>query len=398
MKKNLLFTCLFLVSTMLFSQGSWLQKSSLPGSGRLAAFAFSIGPKGYIGCGQIASATYASDFWELNEDCSWTQKANFAGGVRYSPSAFTIDSLAYVCLGFDGQCKNDVWSYNPIINTWTQKNNFPGTARYGAFSFSIGNKAYIGMGSINYAPFLTDFWQYNPATDSWMQKVSYNSLVGRLHGVGLSLNNKGYAGLGTDDGSGNYVNDFYEYDPINNSWTQKANFPDSRGGASYFAIDNCAYVGTGVDNNTLYTNSLWKFDPVTNAWTPIASLGLNGRNAAIGFSIGNKGFLGFGATLSGSYLNDIWEYTPAASSIKEITSADMAVIRIDMTNKKILLEMNAMFQCASFKIYNITGQLLSSEKIKNSTQAINISHLSKGCYIFRMDSNGKTKSDKFIIF
>ncbi|MFZ4400513.1 MAG: T9SS type A sorting domain-containing protein [Bacteroidales bacterium] len=397
MKRNLILTSLLFLNTILLSQGSWLQKNSLPGNGRLASFAFSIGSNAYIGCGQTASSTYVSDFWEYNSEGIWTQKANFAGGIRYSPSAFTIDSIGYVCLGYTGQCKNDVWSYSPQTNTWTQKNNFPGTARYGAFSFSIGTKGYIGMGSIGGPPFLTDFWEYNSAFDNWIQKTSYNNNVGRIHGLGITLNNKGFAGLGSDDGNGHSVNDFYEYSPLSNTWTQKSNYPDARFGISYFAINECAYVGTGFNNNMNYNNSLWKYDPLTNIWTSIASVGSSGRSGGIGFAVGNNGFLGFGLTSSGSYLNDLWEYTPEASSIQKNTNREIANIRFDIANRNILLTINKLSQKASFKIYNISGQLISENKINGLTQLININYLKKGSYIYIININGKITSDKFIV-
>ncbi len=399
MKKNLFFAALLFLNTIVFSQGSWLQKTSLPGNGRHSAFAFAIGSKGYIGCGQTATSTYVNDFWEYepNEDI-WTQKANYTGGARYSPSSFTIDSIAYVCLGFTGQCQNDVWSYSPQTNTWTQKNNFPGSARYGAFSFSIGNKGYIGMGSIGGPPFLTDFWEYNSINDAWIQKTSYNTNVGRIHGTGVSMNNKGYAGLGTDDGNGHFVSDFYEYNPLTNAWTQKANYPYARGGASAFVLSNCAYVGTGLDNDLLYNNNLWKYDPTIDSWISIANLGTTKRNAGIGFAIGNKGYMGFGAGTNSNYMNDLWEYSISGTSIIETSEQNIANVSIDLVNKSILLTMNGNFQKASFKIYNIAGQLLTNEKINNSIQTINISHFAKGTYIYIVNGkDNQSKTDKFII-
>ena len=309
----LIFLSLFGLSNTLFSQGTWLQKTSLPGNGRTGAFVFTIDSSAYIGGGQInSSGTYVSDFWEYNTTTdTWTQKASFGGGVRLSPSSFTLNNIGYVCCGFNGQCKNDVWSYNPTTNIWTQKNSFPSTARYGAFSFTIGNYAYLGKGSPGGPPFLSDFWKYDPTNDSWTQKTSFTSSINAA-AIGFSINNKGYAGLGID-GNGNFTNEFYEYNPTTDAWTQKATYPSARNTAC-FVISNYAYVGTGLETGFIYTNNLWAYNPLLDTWTAIASVGSTLRNGSIAFSIGNKGYLGLGGT-SSTYLTDLWEYTPTCPSV-----------------------------------------------------------------------------------
>ena len=54
-------------------------------------------------------------------------------------------------------------------------------------------------------------------------KLSGNDFINEYHSpaVGFSIGSKGY--LGTGD-SGPYNKDFWEFDPLINSWTQKADF------------------------------------------------------------------------------------------------------------------------------------------------------------------------------
>jgi hypothetical protein len=42
--------------------------------------------------------------------------------------------------------------------------------------------------------------------------------------VGFSIGNKGYLGTGLDHDYPSYKKDFWEYDPVANAWTQKADF------------------------------------------------------------------------------------------------------------------------------------------------------------------------------
>lgn len=57
------------------SLAGWTAISSFPSSGRLAAFGFGIGNKGYLGTGFAIDST-AGDFWEYDPaNNHWTRKA-----------------------------------------------------------------------------------------------------------------------------------------------------------------------------------------------------------------------------------------------------------------------------------------------------------------------------------
>lgn len=124
-------------------------------------------------------------------------------------------------------------------------------------SFVIDNKGYVGCGrgtSTN----LKDLWEYNPVSDNWTQKASLPG-NGRYLGVGFSIGNYGYVGLGQTGTLGPFLNDIWEYNPVTNSWTRKVDFPAS--GRVYtiaMAINGKAYIGTGVTPSMLYKD-LWEF-------------------------------------------------------------------------------------------------------------------------------------------
>lgn len=187
---------------------------------------------------------------------------------------------------------------------WHQKANFGGVTRSGAVGFSIGNKGYIGTGLDNFSNKLNDFWEWDQVTNTWTQKANF--VTARTYAVGFAIGNKGYVGLGWDNVSG-YVSDFWEYDPTTNTWTQKANF----GGAARiyavaFAIGTKGYIGTGK-NNTNYFNEFWEWDQASNVWTQKANFSGLARSGAVGFSIGAKGYIGTGNDGSNIY-NDFWEW------------------------------------------------------------------------------------------
>src|SRR6187399_2607850 len=58
------------------------------------------------------------------------------------------------------------------VNTWQQKASLPSNPRFLSTSFSIGNKGYMGLG-FNYSVFFKDFWEYDPVADVWSQKADF---------------------------------------------------------------------------------------------------------------------------------------------------------------------------------------------------------------------------------
>ncbi len=185
----------------------------------------------------------------LNAQNTWTQKADLSGGESEGAVSFSIGSKGYLGTGF-GLTK-DFWEYDPSTNTWTQKADFGGAARAGAFGFSIGSKGYIGTGIIRSAsnPGTTkDFWKYDPVANTWTQKADFGGTA-RGQDVGFSIGSRGYIGTGFSGySSTNLVGtkDFWEYDPSTNTWTQKADFGGAtRVDAVGFSIGSKGYIGAG---------------------------------------------------------------------------------------------------------------------------------------------------------
>ncbi|MGC1244040.1 MAG: kelch repeat-containing protein [Chryseosolibacter sp.] len=252
---------------------------------------------------------------------SWTPKASFEGGGRFGATGIGIGDKGYIGLGVDlSGYLTDFWEYDPVTNAWSQKADFEGTARMGATGFTIGGKGYIGTGSntpgdINWQWF-NDLWEYDPATNDWTQKASFNAL-GRGTAVGFSIGGKGYIGTGQyrQDRFHNaiYLSDFWEYDPVADSWLQRANVPEQgRHAASGFAIGDKGYVGMGVYYYDTRKKDWWQYDPVANTWTRKNDFPGLPRYHASSLTIGDRGYVGMGGYYS--LLKDFWEYNPATDS------------------------------------------------------------------------------------
>lgn len=256
------------------------------------------------------------------QEGTWTRKANVGNNGRQGAVAFSIGNKGYLGTGVSYQLvnntttfvfNNDFWEFDPVNNVWTQKANFPGGPRWKATGFSIGNKGYLGTGLTDndYNNSHNDFWQFDPVANVWTRKANFGGGL-RQAAVGFSIYNKGYIGTGGDQA--NLVSDFWEYDPVIDVWTKKANYAGNqpRGSAVGFSIGSKGYVGTGSGNNV--TADFWEYNPATDVWIQKANLPAEERQGAIGFGMGTKGYIGTGLGQSSSLFNDFWEYDPVSNT------------------------------------------------------------------------------------
>lgn len=134
--------------------------------------------------------------------------------------------------------------------------------------------------------------------DVWNAKSNFGG-VARHRGSGVAIGNRGYLGLGHFNGSGTNIlfQDWWEFDPGTNSWSQKADYPFPTYAASQFVIGMKCYVGTGVSAGTQF----YSFDPIANTWTPVSPVPA-GATDQIGFAVNGKGYY--------LYFSQLYEYDP----------------------------------------------------------------------------------------
>ncbi|MEO9534080.1 MAG: kelch repeat-containing protein [Crocinitomicaceae bacterium] len=206
---------------------------------------------------------------------------------------------------------------------WTQKASFGGDARHRCTGFSIGNKGYIGGGHINSGVEITheDYWQYDPGTDSWTQIADFGGGK-RYQSTAFTIGEFAYVGMGEDDQDA-YFNDFYRYVPQLNIWQPIASYPGHpRRGASAFVLGEFGYVGTG-QSDFGYLDDFYKYDPVADDWYPVANFLGEERSSAVAFSYNGKGYLGTGH-IFGDDTRDFYSYDPLTDTWEQL--ADVGTV------------------------------------------------------------------------
>lgn len=184
--------------------------------------------------------------------------------------------LAFFCLSAHAQSFPGIWQKLASIG---------GVGRHRTIGGNAWNKGYMGLGHVNGAGAdisYQDWWEYNPSTDSWSQKADYPL---PNHGaVSFNLDNQIYVGGGSA-----LAGEFYVYDPIVNTWSAISSCPFSPGDVQGFAAAGKGYV--------MFQNQLAAYDPQNNSWSLQANLPVNASNWSCSFSNGSSGFVKIGHAL-----------------------------------------------------------------------------------------------------
>jgi N-acetylneuraminic acid mutarotase len=388
---NKLLMFIFLIAYQNVNADFWTQKANFSGLLLRESFTFSVGTKGYFGCGVDSTNNQPNDFWEYDPSTNaWTQKANFPGLGRVVASTFSIGNKGYVGLGWNNlliaNLLNDFWEYDPSTNAWTQKANFGGGARVGAVGFSINNYGYVGTGT-GYTITFGDLWQYDPISDSWLQKASVP--------LSYTTTNANCFVIGTDCylvGGANFLPYVWEYNSITDSWSQKSNFPfTSRVDACAFSICDKGYFGFGeLGGLGGYGNDLWQYNPITDTWIQKANYPSLGRDEPVFFSIGDKGYVGLGGTDGIPLYNDFWEYTPDSScittGIQKVNHLNLFVeIFPNPFTTAATIKTERPLRNAQLKIFNYSGQEIKTfHGINKKEISLSGNDLSRGIYYFEL--------------
>jgi N-acetylneuraminic acid mutarotase len=133
----------------------------------------------------------------------------------------------------NGGVDGNTWIYDPSTGTWEMKSPFPDMFRYAQSAVSTGGNAYVfgGMGPDGASD---KMWKYNSETEQWVvvDRNSNNSKdhpTGRYHHamVVSEEHNKIWI-LGGSTTFDDELSDVWEYDIIQNSWSQLEDLPMPR--------------------------------------------------------------------------------------------------------------------------------------------------------------------------
>ena len=132
---------------------------------------------------------------------TWTMVANMPAVVNQRCATFVINGKGYFKKDFS------FFEFQPGSNIWTQKANFPGTAPNNNIGLSQGGYGFYIGGYLGWGDMYQEVWRYDPSVDTWTQMEDY-PFTSRRWAVKAKIGEKCYMGLGTN---GTNFNDFWEF-------------------------------------------------------------------------------------------------------------------------------------------------------------------------------------------
>jgi N-acetylneuraminic acid mutarotase len=386
-KKISITLSLIVLSSSLFA--GWVQKADLPATGRKWPATFSINSKAYIACGSYFGTQFTQDLWSWDQSTdTWTQEANFPGLGRDGAVGTEVNGKGYVVMGWDGlgssqsNLHTDMYEYDPVANSWTQKTDMPGIGRYCGMGVSINNKFYVGMGLAPGWNYQNDWYEYDPVNDTWMTKASFHvplDLAACFQTLG-----KGYIVCGNNSSGVN--NEVWQYDPVADSWTQKSNFLGAaRCNTIGWSWNYNGLVGMGTDaSGTALYSDFWVYDPLFDSWSSSVNFPGGVRRSGFGFSIGECAYMGNGQDANFNEISDLWEYC-APTSVNDISKENSITISPAVLVKDAPINVYGNLSAeANYILYNIFGKKISDGLIfKNSIRFKDV-NLESGMYLIEI--------------
>lgn len=331
---------------------AWTRRAPFPGKLRIGAAGFSIGNKGYIGGGRnFMKPDSLNNSIALKKD---TFKI-----VSIKPKTWErIDTTLTYTNAKGDSVLNDFWEYDPSIDKWTKKADIPGTKMGRAYpvGFAMNGKGYIGLGydneeikgtttpavstvigpyidsivhtQLTITPptfkidtifrqvvrteidsvftddikFLNDMYEYDPIGNTWTKKADFIGQP-RAYASAMPLYTTAAIGLGRGDSIPNVLyDDFYVFDPAGNSWVRTLDFPASkRYGASAFGLGFLGYIVGGSDG--LPRKDFYEYNDISKTWDRLPNLPDSARLLGISGIVGKMAYFGLGAGVKNSYDN-----------------------------------------------------------------------------------------------
>jgi N-acetylneuraminic acid mutarotase len=390
-------TLCILIGTLLSAQNTWEKKAAFGNDKRSRCVSFSIGNRGYVGCGEDTADLVRNDFWEYDPGTdTWTQKATLPGAGRRDAVGFAIGTKGYVGTGIDaaesqlGNNLNDWWEYNPATNTWLSRAPYPGSSSWGGIYFGCGfvcnGMGYIVGGKQGNSNYTSSLYRYNPTTNSWTQMAQFPGGT-RYAMSAFTINNKAYVGLGTDENI--LQTDWWEYNASNNTWLQKGSFPGSgRFAAAGFAIGQKGYLLGGTDGG--YKDELWQYDVPTDSWWVKAPYDGGPRRSMAVFVIANAAYAGTGSGFTGKR-RDFWQYEQFLTGVDEIAEQSPGIYPNPVDDHFVLAvpaAMQAFPDNTWMSILSSDGKLVMQLNVSAQSQVnVNAATLSAGIYTVQISSD-----------
>lgn len=216
---------------------------------------------------------------------------------------------------------------DPSGRGFTELLPYPGEGNTGGnIAFSVGGRGYVGLGGDSDNSnnlYFQDLWAYDPVQESWERKNNFPG-VARQKATTMVIGNIVYliGGHYFDMRNNNkpvFLDDVWAYTPETDTWERKNNFPfGGRCDALSFVIDGKGYLLGGFSRELDYS-AFWMYDPQTDVWCKKADFAGRERCRAAGCTFAGKAYVMCGYGIAFAILSDCWAYDPHLDNWERIS-------------------------------------------------------------------------------
>ncbi|MBK9254474.1 MAG: T9SS type A sorting domain-containing protein [Saprospiraceae bacterium] len=373
------------------------------------AFSFCVSGNLYVGTGIDSNLVMSSNIFQYNlANNEWKKMSSFPGGKSRNNVSLVINGKGYAGLGVDGSKRIGWYEYNHEVDTWKLRNSDCDAGQFGG-TFTLNGKGYVVCGS-GKNEVHNQLWEYDPGEDSWSRKANFPGQERDLL-FAESVGNFGYAGLGDGFFAAPFFDDIYKYDPIVDSWDSIPPIPltPSGGKVQGGVFTSASYDGKiilmnlGFINTLEFSeyNSIFVYNTNDESWTyyhDVNKAGLRGEPFFAQFK--HKLFIGAG--WNETYYTDLWE-VDLASFITSVEDSypEISSLKLSVQNKMIFIsnpDSDVKKENYVICIYSTDGKPLIQYQLKDD-MTIDVSHLPAGIYFYNINSNKMNiKSGKFMLY
>jgi N-acetylneuraminic acid mutarotase len=226
----------------------------------------------------IFSATMQSLVSTSYAQSPWTQKTDMST-ERWAHSSIAMDGKIYVVGGQDSiKTKNGLIAFNtmgvydPILDSWEVKANLnTGRANFATCALNGKILAVGGSRTFYYSP-LKSIEEYDPVSDVWTHKTDMPRP--RIGPTASLVNDKIYI-IGGGDGNYETIAENDAYYTLTKTWSTIADIPTPRINPQAVVLNGKIYViggVTGASDGEKSLTTVEEYDPVTDTWTQKAGM------------------------------------------------------------------------------------------------------------------------------
>lgn len=386
---------------------NWTEGTPLPQGTvvRNHPITFSIGDNAYYltGFSETTGAIY-SDFYKYDSKTEeWETMELFPGGPRGFAYGVSYNGKGYAGFGVSNIYYNDLWEFDPETEQWTELNSCPCEARKHPAMVASNGKIFVGLGD-NDSGNLKDWWEYDIETNNWKELPDLPGLP-RHHPYYFAIGNNVYAGLGhgtaLDEYNKRIYKSWFKWDTENDEWTRMKDFPgEGRVAGTQFSHGGYGYIlsGQGDDHLNFEEGEFYQYDPIEDSWLMLESHpGESSRWAPGSFVIRDTVYFTSGR---GGFGNNTYEFADLLKFTLPTSTASVGIeenlVDVYPNPAREFINLNIdLNKVDKIELSDIKGNLLFSKK--NRIDRIEVSNYPEGTYFLTIEGESLSQTKKFII-